>query len=104
MKCLLLIYYRLEFGVRNCSKIAVETVYEPIQAIIIIPLTKKFQEIRLWAHLSKTLALDKRHLWLLHFEICYSENKKYCSIININFIQKKNKKNILRGKNTLIGK
>ena len=29
MKCLLLIYYRLEFGVRNCSKIAVETVYEP---------------------------------------------------------------------------
>ena len=63
MKCLLLIYYRLEFGVRNCSKIAVETVYEPIQAIIIIPLTKKFQEIRLWAHLSKTLALDKKNIY-----------------------------------------
>ena len=37
-------------GIRNCSKMVVETVTNQSRAIIIILLTKKFQKTQLWAH------------------------------------------------------
>ena len=59
MECPLLISYRLEFGVRNCSKVAVETVYEPNPGYNYHFVNGKVSRNTAMGALIKTLTLDK---------------------------------------------
>ena len=73
MECPLLISYRLEFGVRNCSKVAVETVYEPNPGYNYHFVNEKVSRNTAMGALIKNFSVGQKHSWLLQFEICYSE-------------------------------
>ena len=82
MKCLLLIHYRSELVYETAQRWQLRLFTNQPRAITIVPLTEKFQETRLWAHLSKTFPSDENIYGYLQLKFVISKNKG-CSIINI---------------------